>query len=65
LGLYSLRSHDVQGGDEFEGCSTEIGRRSFPVPEIPAVEREQEWRKRKLRRKVHSEIMDRFREDNE
>jgi len=32
---------------------------------FPAVEQEQEWWKRKLRRKVCSEIMDRFRKDNE
>ena len=40
----------------------------LPVPEmlgkIPAAEWEQEWCKRKLRRKVRSEIIDRLREDN-
>jgi len=41
----------------------------LPAPEmlgeIPTVEWEQEWWKRKLRCNVCSEIMDQFREDNE
>jgi hAT family C-terminal dimerisation region len=51
-------------------AAPKLGEEDLPVPEmlgkIPAVEREQEWWKRKLRRtKVRSEILERFREDNE
>jgi len=50
------------------GRSTEL-EEDLPAPEmlgeIPTVEWEQEWWKRKLRCNVCSEIMDQFREDNE